>query len=95
MNAASLRVDDDVIGKHVGAVSFGGEYILLRLKDVWCWHGDLDLGVQAGIFSVFDLDNPEACLVNTDFYVAALFEYAFDALVFSFSSLAPFVSPWR
>lgn len=78
MNAASLRFNDSVIGKHVGAVSFGDDFIFLRLKDVLWLHGDMDLGIEAGIFSVFDLDHPEACLVNTDFFVAALVTYAID-----------------
>ena len=84
MNAAALRFNDNVIGKHVGAVSFGDDFIFLRLKDILWWHGDMDLGIEAGIFSVFDLDHPEACLVNTDFYVAALVTYAFDRWSFRF-----------
>lgn len=84
MNAASLRFNDDVIGKHVGAVSFGGDFILIRLKDVLYWHGDMDLGIQAGIFSVFDLDHVDEAMVNTDFFVAALVTYAFDRWSFRF-----------
>lgn len=84
MNAASLRFNDNVVGKHVGAVSFGGDFIFLRLKDILYWCGDMDLGIQAGIFTVFDLDHPQACLVNTDFFVAALVTYAFDRWSFRF-----------
>ncbi|MFZ0565654.1 MAG: DUF1207 domain-containing protein [Chlamydiales bacterium] len=84
MNAAALRFDDNVIGKHVGAVSFGDDFIFLRLKDVLWWHGDMDLGIEGGIFSVFDLDHAEACFVNSDFYVAALITYAFDSWSFRF-----------
>ena len=54
-NSAALRFNDNVVGKHVGAVSFGDEFILIRLLDVLWWHGDMDLGVEAGFFSVFDL----------------------------------------
>lgn len=78
MNAASLRFNDNVIGKHVGAVSFGGDFIFIRLKDMLCWRGDMDLGIQAGIFSVFNLDHVDACMVNTDFFASALITYAFD-----------------
>jgi len=84
MNAAALRFNDNVIGKYVGAPSFGGDFIIYRWKDVLCWHGDMDIGVQAGIFNVFDLDNPEACMVNTDFFVALLLTYAFDRWSFRF-----------
>lgn len=84
INAAALRFNDDVIGKHVGAVSFGNDFIFLRLKDVLRWHGDMDIGIQAGIFAVFDLDHPEACLVNTDFFVAGLLTYAYDRWSYRF-----------
>lgn len=84
INSASLRFNDDPIGKHVGTASFGGDFILIRLKDVLYWHGDMDLGVQAGIFSVFDLDHTDACMVNTDFFVSALITYAFDRWSFRF-----------
>ncbi len=84
INSASLRFNDDVIGKHVGAASFGGDFIIIRLKDILYWHGDMDLGIQAGIFSVFDLDHIEACMVNTDFFASFLMTYAFDRWSFRF-----------
>lgn len=84
INAASLRFNDDVIGKNVGAVSFGGDYIFIRFKDILRWRGDMDLGIQAGIFAVFDLDHPEACLVNTDFFVAGLCTYAYGGWSYRF-----------
>lgn len=83
-NAAALRFNDNPIGHHVGAPSFGGDFIIFRWKDVFYWHGDMDFGLEAGIFSVFDLDNPEACLVNTDFFVAAMVTYAYDCLSYRF-----------
>ena len=78
MNSGALRFNDNVVGKHVGAVIFGGDFIFFRFLDVLRWHGDMDLGIQAGIFSVFDLDNPQACMVNTDFFVAAMPTYAIN-----------------
>jgi hypothetical protein len=83
-NSAAIRFNDTVVGKHVGAVSFGDEFVFLRLKDVWWWHGDMDLGIEAGIFSVFDLDHVRACMFNTDFFVSALISYAFDRWSFRF-----------
>lgn len=83
MNAASLRFNDTVIGKHVGVASFGDDFIFFRWMDV-LWHGDMDFGIEAGIFSVFDLDHVEACMVNTDFFVSALITYALDRLSFRF-----------
>lgn len=78
INSAALRFNDDVIGKHVGAVSFGNDFMFYRWLDVWRWHGDMDIGIQAGIFSVFDLDHPTAAMVNTDFFVALMITYAVD-----------------
>ncbi len=83
-NGAALRFNDRVIGKHVGAVFFGDDFIFLRLKDILYWRGDMDLGIEAGIFSTFHLDKPKACMFNTDFYVAALVTYAFDRWSFRF-----------
>lgn len=77
-NGAAIRFNDTVISKYVGAVSFGSEFIFLRLLDILWWHGDMDLGVEAGIFSVFDLHHEDNCLVNTDFFVAGLMSYAID-----------------
>ncbi len=76
MNSAALRFNDDVVGKHVGAVIFGDDFIFYRWLDVWRWHGDMDIGLQAGVFSVFDLDHPKAGLVNSDFFVAFMPTYA-------------------
>ncbi|NGX62330.1 MAG: hypothetical protein K940chlam9_01827 [Chlamydiae bacterium] len=84
MNAASLRFNDNVVGKYVGAPSFGDDFIVIRLKDILWWRGDMDLGVEAGIFAVFDLDHPEACLVNTDFFIAALVTYAYEKWSYRF-----------
>ena len=75
-NSAGLRFNDDVIGQHVGAVSFGNDFIFYRWLDIWRWHGDMDIGIEAGIFSVFDLDHPTAAMVNTDFFVALMLTYA-------------------
>ncbi|MCP5469283.1 MAG: DUF1207 domain-containing protein [Chlamydiales bacterium] len=76
INSAALRFNDDVVGKHVGAVSFGNDFMFYRWLNVWRWQGDMDIGIQAGIFSVFDLDHPTACMVNTDFFVAFMMTYA-------------------
>lgn len=77
-NGACLRLNDDVVGDCVGATFFGGDFVFLRILNVWKWLGDMDLGLQAGIFSVFDLNHPEGCLVNSDFFVSVLVTYAVD-----------------
>lgn len=81
-NSAALRFNDDVIGKRVGAVSFGDEFIIYRWLDVLWWHGDMEIGAEAGIFAVFDLKHPHASMVNTDFFVGPILSYAFDCWSF-------------
>ncbi len=83
-NAASLRFNDDVIGKYVGGVIFGDDFIFFRWLDVGRWHGEMDIGIQAGIFAVFDLGNPQACMVNTDFFVAFMLTYAVNKWSYRF-----------
>lgn len=77
-NSAGIRFNEKVIGKRVGSAIFGGDFILLRLFDISRFHADVDIGLQGGVFSVFDLDHPEACMVNSDFFVAGLLGCAVD-----------------
>jgi Protein of unknown function (DUF1207) len=51
--------------KNVGAVSFGESFALYRNHAPF--GGLWEVGFQAGIFSIFDLDAPSSDLVNTDF----------------------------
>lgn len=83
-NSAGIRFDGDVIGSCVGSANFGGDFILLRLLDVSSFHGDLDIGIQAGVFSVFDLEHPDACMVNSDFFVSALLGFAVNSWSYRF-----------
>lgn len=77
-NSAGIRFNDDVVGDRVGSAIFGGDFVLLRLFDLTRFHGDLDIGIQGGVFSVFDLSHPDACMFNSDFFVALLFGFAVD-----------------
>ncbi len=81
-NSAAIRFNDDVVGKHVGAVSFGDDFSFFRWLDVCGWGGDLEFLIEAGIFSVFNLDHAEESMVNTDFFVAATFAYAINCWSF-------------
>jgi hypothetical protein len=59
-------VDDDEL-TNVGATVFGGTFGLLRSPKRP--YGAFELGFQAGVFSVFDLDSDSMDLVNSDFMV--------------------------
>lgn len=83
-NAGSVRFNDSVIGQHVGGVIFGNDFIFFRWLDVLRWHGDADIGIETGVFSVFDLDHPKAGMVNSDFYVSLLLTYAVNKWSYRF-----------
>ena len=82
--SAALRYRDRVIGRHVGSATFGDDFPIYRWKDLFCWHGDLQIGVEAGIFAVFDLDAGSNSLVNTDYFASIPLTYAFDRWSFRF-----------
>jgi hypothetical protein len=67
------RVPDDPQLRNVGAVSLGETFSLLRgpapLAGAW------ELGLQAGVFSIFDVDAASFDLVNADYMVALPLSY--------------------
>lgn len=68
---------DDPDFNNVAAVSFGETFALYR------WHPEphwLELGIQAGVFAIFDLDADSFDLINADYFVAAVGSYRHDAL---------------
>src|SRR6185436_401482 len=64
--------DDDEL-EDVAAVNLGGEFPVLR------WDGPADgrmqLGLQGGIFSIFDMDADSKDLVNADYRIALPLSY--------------------
>lgn len=77
------RVGDDVIGSRVVPVSLGDIFTLYRWHNV-IYGGDIEAGITAGIWSVFNMKvrgNNFAGgteLVNTDYFVGATLAYAHD-----------------
>jgi len=85
-NSAALRVGDKVCGDICAAVSLGDDFPVFRWMHIMRWQGDLQIGIEAGIWSVFNYTNiphrpkHESCeLVNTDFLVGIPLTYAFNA----------------
>lgn len=83
--SAAFRYGDRVIGKEVAAVSLGDDFPIFRWRDVFRWHGDLEIGIAAAIWAVFNYSHipnnihHEICeLVNTDYYVSIPLTYAVD-----------------
>jgi hypothetical protein len=63
--------------KDVTAVSFGESFSLYRdtlPRGVW------EVGIQAGVFALFDLNEGSKDLINADYFVAALGGYRYESL---------------
>lgn len=74
------RFGDKVCGKQAVDISLGDDFPIYRWLDVF-WGGDLQVGIEAGIWSVFNMDpSPNIGggteLVNTDFYVGIPVSFA-------------------
>ncbi len=76
------RGGDRVCGKNAVPISLGDDFPIFRWISVLPWRGDCQIGIEAGIWSVFNIDPPKPndCkgteLVNTDFYVGIPVTYA-------------------
>ena len=62
----------------VGAVSFGETIALYRERGPFS--GRWEVGLQAGVFSIFDLDAPSSDLINTDFFAGGQATYRIQDL---------------
>ncbi len=76
------RSGDRVIGDKCINIALGDDFGVYRWVDA-LWHGDIQVGIESGIWSVFNLDpNPNRSggteLVNTDFYFGIPITYARD-----------------
>jgi hypothetical protein len=83
--SAALRVSDKVAGHLAAAVSLGDDFPIFRWRDVFCWHGDLQIGIEAGVWAVFNYSHVpknksgEICeMVNADYFAGIPLTYAFD-----------------
>ena len=65
-------LDDDEL-ENVGATSFGETIPIYR--DNGPWNGIWEIGLQAGVFAIFDLDAPSGDLVNADYLGGGTFAF--------------------
>ncbi|SCA63243.1 Uncharacterized protein SCG7109_AK_00210 [Chlamydiales bacterium SCGC AG-110-M15] len=83
-----LRFHDDVLGKTMSTASFGNEFPILKWNDVWTEGSELQLGIGAGAWSVFDLnpsdDGDIVELINTDYYIGMPFTYTLGNIAYRF-----------
>lgn len=68
-HTAALRLDDQVFGPTLAAVSFGNELPIYRWFDMFTPGGMMQIGVESGIFAVFKLGVPSMDLQNADYYL--------------------------
>ncbi len=78
------RGGDKAIGRHTAYVSLGDDFPFFRWLDVTRWHGDLQIGIEACMWAVFNVDVPApninggTALTNSDFYVGIPLSFAAD-----------------
>lgn len=84
--SAVYRIGDNVMGNKTIAVSLGDNFPIYRWRNVFKWKGDLQIDIQAGIWSVFkmgiDYHGEISELINTDYLVGFPLSYAFDKWAF-------------
>lgn len=89
MYSVAYRGGDRVVGTQAVAISLGDDFPIFRWRDIMCWHGDMQIGIQGAVWAVFnyhDIPNRqkgETCeLVNQDYMLAIPLTYAFDRYAF-------------
>jgi hypothetical protein len=85
MYYVAFRGGDHIVGNVAIAVAMGDEFPIFRWRDIWTWQGDLQIGISAGIWAVFNFSdvphkkNHEVSeLINTDYLVGIPLTYAVD-----------------
>ncbi len=84
MYYVAYRWGDKVMGRTAIAVALGDDFPLFRWCDVFRWHGDMQIGIQAGIWAVFNFshvpkESDGSCeLMNTDYLLGIPLTYAVD-----------------
>ncbi|HEU5191115.1 MAG TPA: DUF1207 domain-containing protein [Methylomirabilota bacterium] len=73
--ASIQRYLDDPDFTHIASVSFG-ETIPLYRQAITSFGGYWEVGIQAGVFAIFDMDSKSHDLVNADYFAAFTGAYA-------------------
>jgi len=88
--SVGYRGGDRVVGKEAVPISLGDDFPIYRWLNVFPCKGDLQIGVEGGIWSVFNIKvkppniNGGTELVNTDFYVGIPITFAVNKWSFRF-----------
>lgn len=76
------RWNDRVLVKNVIPVSFGDIFPIFRWCDIFPWRGDLEIGIEGGVWAVFDPLHDSSPLMDADYYVGFPLSYAFGDWAF-------------
>lgn len=88
--SVAYRAGDRVVGKKAICISMGDDFPVYRWNNVFPWCGDLQIGLDAGIWAPFNFDDVPCkdgtyCeLVNTDYLLGLPLSYAVDRWSFRF-----------
>ena len=87
MYSVGYRRADSVIGNKVAAISFGDDFPLYRLLNVFNNVGDLQFSLETGVWAVFNVSDKERIeagteFVNADYYVGFLTTFAINSWSF-------------
>jgi len=86
--SVAYRGGDKVVGKKAICISMGDDFPVYRWCNVFPWCGDLQIGIEAGIWAPFNFDDvPHSdgtyCeIVNTDYLLGIPLSYAVDRWTF-------------
>lgn len=84
MYMLSYRWGDRVMGQNTIAFSMGDTFPIYRFRDVFPARGDLEIGIAACVWAVFNMNPPPnpnhetSEMMNADYMLAIPFSYAFD-----------------
>jgi hypothetical protein len=73
-----LRYLDDLEFTNVGTVDAGASIAVVQ--KIGGRRGNWEIGIQGGVFAIFDFDAPSNDLVNADYLGGITFTYAFDSV---------------
>lgn len=75
--AIGMRWHDHAIGARVMEASLGDSFPVYRWFDLWPCHGDLQIAIEAGAWTVLDQSKSSFDLINADYMAAIPVTYAF------------------
>jgi hypothetical protein len=88
MYSVAYRAGDKVVGKKAIAIALGDNFPVYRWLNVFPWCGDLQIGIEAGIWAPFNFEDVPhvggtCCeLINTDYLLGIPLDYAVDRWAF-------------